>query len=121
MGPLDDPEKEEVRLEYERSFLAAIAMFRHPLVYDPMLGMHAVANDVCDDDGVSTPASMSFLIDERILLKYQPYRDLVTKREMLYKVIGAPSAPETAKGIAEGRIDPRQLPALEHTENDNSE
>ncbi|KAL7528626.1 hypothetical protein ACHAXR_002540, partial [Thalassiosira sp. AJA248-18] len=97
--PLDDPEKEEVRLAYERSFLAAIAMFRHPLVYDPVSGVHMIANDVCDG---STPVSISFRRDERILMQYGPYRDLVTRKEMLYKVIGAPFAPDTAKGIAEG-------------------
>jgi len=118
--PLDDPAKEEIRLEYERSFLAAIAMFRHPLIYDPILGAHAVANDVCGDSDVSTPASMRFLEDETILLEYRPYREIVTRREMLYQVIGAPFAPELAKGIAEGVIDPRQLPVPELTEKDRS-
>jgi len=107
--PLEDPEKEEVRSEYERSFLAAVAMFRHPIVYDPILGAHVVANDVCDDSGAST-CSSSFLRDERVLMEYRPYRDLVTDREMLYQAVGTPFAPEAAKGIAEGLVDPRQVP-----------
>jgi len=35
---------------------------------------------------------------------------------LLYEVIGTPSSPEIAKGIAEGIIDPRQLP----NENDDT-
>ncbi len=27
----------------------SLAMFRHPLVYDPISGMHVVASDVCDE------------------------------------------------------------------------
>ena len=120
MLPIDDPDKEEVRAAYERSFLGAIAMFRHPLVYDPILGVHVVANDVCEDCDVVTPASRSFLTDERILMEYQPYRDLVTKRELLYEVVGAPFDPETAKGIAEGLIDPWQLQVPEPTQSNTS-
>mmetsp|Transcript_6317 Transcript_6317/g.15713 ORF Transcript_6317/g.15713 Transcript_6317/m.15713 type:complete len:627 (+) Transcript_6317:88-1968(+) len=118
--PLDDPEKEEVRLAYERSFLAALAMFRHPLVYDPMSGAHAVANDVCDESEGIAPASSSFFRDERVLMEYGPYRELVTRREMLYQVIGMPFVPEIAKGIAEGIIDPRQLPVQEPGERNAS-
>ena len=109
--PLDDPEKEEVRLAYERSFLAAIAMYRHPLVYDPISSLHMIANDVCDNENNTTPAvSAAFMRDERILMEYEPYRDLITSRERLHQVIGAPFAPETARDIAEGLVDPRQLP-----------
>jgi len=120
MLPLDDPDKEESRLEYERPFLAAIAMFRHPLVYDPILGAHTVANDVCDGSDGSTGVSPSFFRDERILMEYGPYRELVTRREKLYQVIGVPSAPEIAKGIAEGLIDPRQFPLREPRGNSTS-
>ncbi|KAL3827057.1 hypothetical protein ACHAXA_007564 [Cyclostephanos tholiformis] len=112
--PLDDPEKEGVRSAYERAFLAALAMFRHPLVYDPISRSHVVANDVCIDgppaDGArSFPPSSLFLRDERILMEYGPYRDLVTRKDALYRVIGAPLAPNLARDVAEGLVDPRQL------------
>lgn len=106
--PLDDPNKAEVRLAYERKFLAALAMYRHPLVYDPIQGVHLVANDV--SDGSEHLVSPSFMKDEKILMGYEPYRNLVTKKELLYEVIGEPSSPTIAKGIAEGIIDPRQMP-----------
>ncbi len=112
--PLDDPEKEGLRLAYEHSFLAALAMYRHPLVYDPVLGEHVIANDVSVDaisgGSRATTASSLFLIEERILMEYEPYRDLVTVRDNLYQVVGAPMHPNIAKGIADGLIDPRQLP-----------
>ncbi len=118
--PLDDPDKAEVRLAYERKFLAALAMYRHPLVYDPIQGVHLVANDVSSDGFESQRASLrsrpTFSKDENILMEYEPYRNLVTNRELLYEVIGAPSSPEIAKGIAEGVIDPRQIP----NENDDT-
>lgn len=112
--PLDDPSKAEVRMAYEVKFLAALAMYRHPLVYDPIQGVHLVANDV--SDGFERRSiSPIFLKDERILMEYEPYRNLVTNRESLYKVIGSPSSPEIAKGIAEGVIDPRRIPAETET------
>ena len=109
--PLDDPDKAEVRLAYERKFLSALAMYRHPLVYDPIHGVHLIANDV-SGGSESTGASVSrptFSKDEKILMEYEPYKNLVTNRELLYEVIGAPSSPEIAKGIAAGVIDPRQI------------
>ncbi|KAL3772367.1 hypothetical protein ACHAWU_005544 [Discostella pseudostelligera] len=114
--PLDDPEKEGLRLAYERSFLAALAMYRHPLVYDPILGEHVIANDVSvDANGNSRAATASslFLMDERILMEYEPYKELVTVKENLYQVVGTPMHPRIARGIAEGLIDPRQLPTQE--------
>ena len=111
--PLDDPETEVARSAYERAFLAALAAFRHPLVYDPISMSHVVANDVCDDDGTaapSFPASPLFVGDERILMEYGPYRDLVTDRDALYRAIGSPLTPGLAKDVAEGRVDPRRLP-----------
>ena len=120
--PLDDPETEVARSAYERAFLAALAAFRHPLVYDPISRSHVVANDVCDDvDGgggggtvaPSFPASPLFVRDERILMEYGPYRDLVTNRDALYRAIGSPLPPGLARDVAEGRVDPRRLPPRE--------
>jgi 5'-3' exonuclease len=114
------PGKAEVRLAYERKFLAALAMYRHPLVFDPIQGVHLVANDVSGDSESPSASvrsrSTTFSKDEKILMEYEPYRNLVMNRELLYEVIGTPSSPEIAKGIAEGIIDPRQLP----NENDDT-
>jgi len=111
LWPLDDPTKDDARNAYEHAFLAAIAMFRHPLVYDPILGEHVVANDVCEGNSLSpavtTPAHPLFMRDERILMEYEPYRELVTNRDMLYRVIGMPLKPENARDVAMGNVDPR--------------
>jgi len=107
--PLDDPEKEDVRLAYEHSFLAALAMFRHPLVYDPILCANMISNDMSDGSN-QTAVTAEFLRDEKILMKYKGYRDLVTNKDLLYKVIGTPFAQGIAKSVAEGIIDPRQIP-----------
>mmetsp|Transcript_20040 Transcript_20040/g.32954 ORF Transcript_20040/g.32954 Transcript_20040/m.32954 type:complete len:617 (-) Transcript_20040:10-1860(-) len=116
--PLDDPAKAEVRLAYERKFLSALAMYRHPLVYDPIQGVHLNANDVSggDESQSASVACATFPMDEKILMEYEPYRNLVTNRELLYEVIGKPSSPEIAKGIAEGVIDPRR----NHSEKDDN-
>ena len=118
--PLDDPEKEDVRLAYEHSFLAALAMFRHPLVYDPILCDNMISNDVSDGSD-QTAVNASFLRDEKILMEYKGYRDLVTNKDMLYKVIGAPFAQGIAKSVAEGIIDPRQVSALQLEEKQANE
>jgi hypothetical protein len=65
-------------------------MFRHPLVYDPISGVHVLVKDMCDDgpndDGApsSHPRSPIFMMDEKILMEYGPYRDLVSRRDALY-------------------------------------
>ncbi len=88
-------------------------MFRHPLVYNPISGAHVVANDVCDDgpndNGApsSHPTSLLFMMDKKILMEYEPYRDLVSRRDVLCRVVGVPLAPDVAKDVAEGLVDPR--------------
>jgi hypothetical protein len=91
----------------------SLAMFRHPLVYNPISGVHVVANNVCDDgpdeDGApsSHPASPLFMMDEKILMEYGPYRDLVSRMDALYRIVGMPLIPDVAKDVAEGLVDPR--------------
>ena len=88
-------------------------IFGHPLVYDPISGAHVMANNMCDDgpdDGgapSSHPVSPLFMMDEKILMEYGPYRDLVSRRDTLYRVVGVPLAPDVAKDVAEGLVDPR--------------
>lgn len=117
--PLSDPEKEEARLVYERAFLAALAMFRHPLVYDPISGENIISNDV--SEGRSSNVSASFMRDEQLLMEYAPYRELVTNREALYQVVGTPFSPSTAKRIAEGLVDPRKQLEEQHRLNEEGE
>jgi hypothetical protein len=91
----------------------SLAMFRHPLVYDPISGAHVMANNVCDegpdDDSTSSshPASPLLMMDQKILMEYGPYRDLVSRRDALYRIVGMPLAPDVAKDVAEGLVDPQ--------------
>jgi hypothetical protein len=37
----------------------------------------------------------------------RPYRDLVSRRDALYRVMGVPLVPDVAKDVAEGLVDPQ--------------
>ncbi|KAL7470372.1 hypothetical protein ACHAXS_010603 [Conticribra weissflogii] len=128
--PLRDPAKEDARYSYERSFLRALAMFRHPLVYDPILCRNVISNDVSEDEDDSHNgsddncshggfrATPSFLKEEEFLMEYDPYRELVTKRKFLYDAVGSPFSPDIARKIAEGLVDPR---VIHNTEEENQD
>ncbi|KAL3805656.1 hypothetical protein HJC23_005900 [Cyclotella cryptica] len=105
--PLEDERKEWARRAYERAFLGAVAMYRHPLVHDPFLG-DVIANDVsreCVGRSESVPVSTSFWRDEDLLMEYEPYRNLVLHREALYEIVGRPRAPCMAQKMARGLVD----------------
>eukprot|EP00956_Cyclotella_meneghiniana_P014292 scaffold21342_cov66-Cyclotella_meneghiniana.AAC.8 len=103
--PLNDEDKAEARDVYEKAFLGAVAMYRHPLVYDPVLG-DVIANDVSSSSSTKTSkASPQFWRDEQILMDYEPYRKLVTDREALYQVVGSPRPLDLAHKMARGLVD----------------
>ena len=107
--PLHDEEKDMARSAYEKAFLGAVAIYRHPLVYDPILG-DTIANDVSsagsDSNGqcVGAQGSSAYLRDEKILMQYEPYRRLVTDREALYQVIGRPRPLDLAQKMTRGHV-----------------
>ena len=113
-GSCHNEEKErmkrgDAREAYEKAFLGAVAMFRHPLVYDPVLG-HIIANDVSsgnNDNSARVSVCPSFLREEEGLMQYEQYRLLVTDTEALYEVVGRPSAPGKAHKMARGLIQTR--------------
>jgi 5'-3' exonuclease len=110
--PLNDATKDVARNAYEKAFLGAIAMYRHPLVYDPVLG-DVIANDVSANEndanssegGQKALVSRQFLKEEQILMEYEPYRRLVTDREALYQVVGTPRPLDLAHKITRGLVD----------------
>lgn len=105
--PLEDEEKESARRAYERAFLGAVVMYRHPLVYDPFFG-DVIANDV-SREYIEMPERVfvgaSFLRDEELLMEYEPYRKLVMDREAVYEIVGRPREPHMAKNLARGSVD----------------
>jgi hypothetical protein len=50
--------------------------------------------------------NLLFMMDEKILVEYRPYRDLVSRRDALYCIVGMPLALDVAKDMAEGLVDP---------------
>jgi 5'-3' exonuclease len=105
--PLEDEEKESARRSYEREFLGAVVMYRHPLVYDPFFG-DVIANDVSREHSETSKrvfVSASFLRDEELLMEYEPYRKLVMDREAIYEIVGRPRAPHMTQKIAGGSVD----------------
>ena len=124
--PLCDEEKDVARSAYEKAFLGAIAIYRHPLVYDPILG-DTIANDVSSADSDSDRqskrfrASPEYLRDEQILMQYEPYRRLVTDREALYQVVGRPRPLDLAKKMARGNVNQQNTDNPDITVNSQSE
>jgi len=81
--------KEEKR-DYEYMFLAALAMFRHPVVFDPLLGR-------CLSKGPPDPE----------LMKYKPYNHIIANESNLSEIVGHPYSRELGIYVAEGWINPR--------------
>lgn len=105
--PLEDEEKESARRAYERAFLGAVVMYRHPLVYDPFFG-DVIANDVSRvhiETSERVFVSATFLRDEELLMEYEPYRKLVMDREAIYEIVGRPREPHMAQNLARGSVD----------------
>lgn len=112
--PLNDEDKAEARNVYEKTFLGAVAMYRHPLVYDPVLG-DVIANDVSSSSSAkASRVSRQFWRDEQILMEYEPYRKLVTDREELYQVVGTPRPLDLAHQMARGLVDRQGVDTTEN-------
>ncbi len=80
---------------FEANFLAALAMYRHPIVYDPIQRKCVIVNDPFNGG-----------LDEE-LVDYSPYAALCTNRERLHQVVGVPLDSRIATHIAEGWINPK--------------
>ncbi|KAL3769324.1 hypothetical protein ACHAWO_007523 [Cyclotella atomus] len=104
--PLHDGEKEMARHAYEKAFLGSIVMYRHPLVFDPVLG-DMIANDVSSngESKKATSVSAQFMREEQVLMEYEPYRQLVMDKEALYRIVGRPRPFDLAKKMVRGLVD----------------
>jgi hypothetical protein len=88
-GTLTQAEK----LKYRQSFLRALVMFRHPLVFDPVSARCVFAN-------IDSP--------DVILMDYPPYADIVRNNQSLQSVVGEYLDSELAIYVAEGWINPKR-------------
>ena len=85
---------DEFKAEYEASFLAALLMYRHPMIYDPFLKRCVLFRDPphCSDPE---------------LMDYEPYAELCSNVERREQILGTCYGPITSTHIAEGWISPR--------------
>ena len=85
---------ENEKAEYKESFLHALCMFLHPVVFDPISDTSKFLNDPYESTD----------IDENLAL-YAPYRNLCKNRSRLENVVGSLIG-EEGKNIALGWIHP---------------
>ncbi|KAL7571553.1 hypothetical protein ACA910_020970 [Epithemia clementina (nom. ined.)] len=93
--------------DFERNFLAAVAMFRHAVVFDPFVGQCVIRNFHCPDPE---------------LVLYPPYAAVVHSKAALEAVVGTVPPPVVACHVAEGwiHLQTQQLRGMSlMTSNDN--
>lgn len=83
----------DFKAAFEKKFLEAILMFRHPVVFDPFVGGCITVGNVDSGDPE--------------LIAYQPYRDLLENASRRAKVTGVVLSAPISIYIAEGWISPR--------------
>ena len=84
------------KVEYESCFLAAVLMFRHPIVFDPIRAKCVLFRD--------PPFGSDFE-----LMEYEPYRQLCSDQRKQEEILGKIFPTELQSMIAEGYVDPRTL------------
>lgn len=82
--------------DYESCFLAAVLMFRHPVVFDPVRAKCVLFRN--------PPFGSDFE-----LMEYEPYRQLCSDQRKQEEILGKFFPLELQSMIAEGYVDPRTL------------
>jgi hypothetical protein len=95
-GEMDD----DFKFAYKRSFLEALLMFRHPVVFDPFKGLVVMGDAKGDPE----------------LISYGPYADLLHDVKRREAVVGAVFDDNLARCIAEGWISANTLVPYDDTE-----
>jgi hypothetical protein len=85
---------DEFKREYEASFLDALLMYRHPMIYEPFLGKCVLLRN---------PPHGS----DPELMDYKPYADLCRDVRRREQILGTCHGPITSTRIAEGWVNPR--------------
>ena len=88
--------------DYEYSFLAALLMYRHPVIFDPLQAKCVLLRD---------PPFGSDLE----LMEYEPYRNLCHNKQKQEEILGELFPTELQSMIAEGYVDPRTMRPYPHT------
>ena len=94
---------DEFKKEYEQSFLEALIMYRHPMIYDPFMGKCVLLRNppFCSDPE---------------LMEYEPYARLCTDKRRREQLLGTCHGPTISTRIAEGWISPRTKRPYENME-----
>jgi len=82
-------ESEEERSDYKLQFIKAVIMFRHPTVYDPVLGRCVIARQNLHDHELRANAM---------------YRRVLDSPEEYKTIVGETAEPDLATKIAEGYV-----------------
>lgn len=85
---------DKFKQEYEKRFLGALLMYRHPVVFNPITGR-------CEIFRLNNP-------DPELTL-YEPYARLLTNKNARAKFVGEPIPSPLACYIAEGWLNPRLM------------
>ena len=91
------------REEYERNFLSALFVLRHPIVFCPLRGECVVLNDPPQD------------YDQQ-LLRFQPYADMCQDAAQQKAICGDFPPDELQVMHAEGWLNPRTLEPFDHVQ-----
>ncbi|KAG7362120.1 XPG domain containing protein [Nitzschia inconspicua] len=89
----------EFKQEYQRIFMEALLMYRHPVVFDPLLQRCIHINQKVGLGG------RPVLIGDTELMEHRPYAKLCRDFDKVTRIVGDLPPAEKAVGIAEGRID----------------
>lgn len=93
---------EQGKLDFESSFLSALFMYRHPIIFDPIKAKCALMRN---------PPFGS----DRELMEHEPYRKLCHNQEQQQQILGELFPTELQPLIAEGFVDPRTMQPYPHT------
>jgi 5'-3' exonuclease len=88
----------EFKVVYERTFMEALLMYRHPIVFDPLL-----KNCIHINQGVELGKNVVLAGDPE-LMEHRDYDELCRDSSRISSVVGELPPEEKAVGIAEGRI-----------------
>ncbi len=85
---------QDEKAKYRDKFIKALVMFRHPVVFDPIIKKCVFANIQCPDE---------------ILMEYEPYADIVTNNQSLQQIVGEILPSEMAIYVGEGWVNPKKF------------
>ena len=92
--------------EYQERFLAAILVYRHPIVYDPVERQCVlVASDNQNNDHQNE--NDDDLFGDPALLRHKPYADLLGDFDRIQLIVGELPDAESATAAVEGRLKKR--------------